>query len=129
MTRGEIRYRERARQINDYSCLRYGKITPTDIDGLLDFGNKLFVFIEVKYKRKAMDRGQELALERVCDGLFYAGLASYVIECSHAVANPSIDVDVAECVVIRYRFKRQWRTPKKAISVRAAIDKLRGIHL
>lgn len=47
--RGIIRHRRRRLQVNDFSVLRYGRITPTDIDGFLDFGGRAFVFIELKH--------------------------------------------------------------------------------
>jgi len=40
--RGKIEHRDRARQIRDFSNLRYGNITPTDIDGLIEYQNKCF---------------------------------------------------------------------------------------
>ncbi len=37
-------------QFNDFSGLRYGSIYPTDIDGLIEIQDKLFIFIELKYQ-------------------------------------------------------------------------------
>ena len=44
--RGVIRNRQFAQQLRDFSGLRFGKITPTDIDGFMDFGDRLFVVLE-----------------------------------------------------------------------------------
>ena len=33
----------------DFTGLRWGKITPTDIDGFVEIRDKAYVFIEVKY--------------------------------------------------------------------------------
>ena len=57
--RGKIGNRRRALQIRDFTGLRWGNITPTDIDALIDFGDKVFVFIEVKKKGLLflMDKG------------------------------------------------------------------------
>lgn len=65
--RGVIRNREYAKQLKDFSGLRYGKITPTDIDGFLDFGDQLFVVVEGKHAGSAIQTGQRLALERLVD--------------------------------------------------------------
>jgi len=59
-----IKNREAAKQINDFSGLSWGKITPTDIDGFVEFGGKLFVCMECKYKNAEMGKGQKLALLR-----------------------------------------------------------------
>ena len=55
--RGKIRNREYAQILRDLTGLRWGKITPTDIDSFLDFGNKACVFIESKFKGKPLAVG------------------------------------------------------------------------
>jgi len=37
-----IRNEDFMRQIKEFSGMRFGRISPTDIDCFLDFGNKLF---------------------------------------------------------------------------------------
>jgi hypothetical protein len=46
--RGVIRDVKYASEWRDYSGLCYGTITPTDLDGLIDFRNRLFILIEIK---------------------------------------------------------------------------------
>ena len=46
--RGKIRDATLIDRLRDFSGLRYGRITPTDIDAFMEFGNKAFVFIEAK---------------------------------------------------------------------------------
>lgn len=65
--RGKIENRNRARQIIDFSGLQYGKITPTDIDGLIEYHDKAILLLEFKYADAEMPRGQKVALERMCD--------------------------------------------------------------
>ena len=38
--RGATTYKERAKQGRDFTGLRYGNITPTDIDGLIEYHGK-----------------------------------------------------------------------------------------
>jgi len=120
--RGEIRTPEYALQVRDFTGLRYGKITPTDIDGFIDFDNKLFIFLEPKYKGKGVDRGQELALERLCDACRKAGVRSVVIVADHE-ASPPAPIPCAACVV-RVIYDGTWRPPNFPITVRKAIDYL-----
>jgi len=105
--------------------LTYGKITPTDIDGFLDFGNKLFVFIEVKYGDAALPTGQRLALERICDACQKAGIVSVVAIASHDSATQ--DIDVAGAMVTRYRYDGKWQNfkPGDGYTVRQFIDRMR----
>ena len=45
--RGVITNRARARQIRDFSGLQIGTITPTDLDGLIEFHDECFIFCEI----------------------------------------------------------------------------------
>lgn len=109
-TRGTIRNRKFYNQIKDYSNLRWGNITPTDIDGFIDFGNKLFVLIELKYSGGDLEKGQELALERLTDDRDLIGRHSI---CIVATYDTDGDVDVAKCSVERVRTKNRWIHFKK----------------
>ena len=102
--RGVIKNRKFASQIRDFSGLRFGNITPTDIDGLIEYKNMAFIFIELKYKDAVLPLGQRLALERLCDGLIKSSL---LIVASHD-KGPDEDIDVAKSIVSEIRFKRQW---------------------
>jgi hypothetical protein len=42
----------RKQQINDFSELRFGNITPTDMDGCIECKDKAYIFIEIKYMNK-----------------------------------------------------------------------------
>lgn len=64
--RGKIRNREHV-PVKDFSGLRYGKITPTDIDGFVEFKDKIFILLELKFGDSVLKYGQRTALERGCD--------------------------------------------------------------
>jgi len=119
--RGKIRNREYASQIRDFSGLRYGTITPTDVDMAIDFGNQAFVWAELKYGDNAMPPGQRLFLERVNDALERAGIPSYVLSITH---NDTGDIDVANARVVEYRSGGEWRKPRGQITVRDAVTKI-----
>jgi len=118
-----IRNREYMKQIKDFSGLKFGKITPTDIDGFLDFGDKLFIIIEVKFNNSILPMGQRLALERLCDNLQNAKKETYLLIARHS---SNSDIDVAKCRLIKYRYNKKWRHPKENITIRAVIDRLLG---
>ena len=130
MQRGKIVNRNRAAQIRDFTGLCFGNITPTDIDGLLDFGNKLFVLIEAKVDDTELPYGQRLALERLCDGLEVAGKMSIVLIVTHHTT-PDQDIDVANCQVVHCRYRGRWIEPEKPMTCREAIELFRnlaGVH-
>lgn len=124
--RGVIRNRAFAAQLRDFSGLRYGKITPTDIDGFMDFGDRLFVFIESKYGGASLPYGQMLAIQRLVDACHnpprrYAA----AIICDHHQAG---DVDFAATTVRTYRWGGVWRKPMQSgVTTRQAIDRLVAI--
>ena len=119
--RGEIQHRERARQLRDFSGLRWHNITPTDIDGFVEFRDRLFVFFEAKLKGKDVPQGQRKALERLCDIVSETGRLSAALILEHETM-PVEDIDFASCPVCEYRYNGKWNEPIKAITCKAAID-------
>ena len=103
--RGVINHRERARQINDFRNLIYGSITPTDIDGLIEYQNKAYILIEIKYDDAEMPGGQRKALIRMIDDFTKAGKKSILIVAEHYISNWEQDVDVAACRVRKYYYR------------------------
>jgi len=107
--RGEINNRDRAKQLRDYSGLCYGNITPTDIDGLIEYKNTAYIIIELKYMDVEIQFGQGLALERLVDDLEHKGKPTLCIISSHNQHNPKKDIDVAKTQVVKFRLKNEWR--------------------
>lgn len=102
---GKIRNRQYGTQLRDFSGLRFGNITPTDVDGLIEYKNWGYVLIETKYRDNELPDGQRLALERLCDDLQRIKPTLLIIA-SHETNG---DIDVAEISVAEYRFKGKWR--------------------
>lgn len=116
-----IKNRKFLTQVKDFSNLRFGSIYPTDIDGFIDFKNKLFVFIEAKFGTSALKGGQRLALERLCDSCQGEHRDSFVIVASHDSEN---DIDISSAIVTIMRHKNQWKQLKKKITVKEVIIQL-----
>jgi len=104
--RGKIRNRKYSTQVNDFSKMRWKNITPTDIDGLIDFGNKLFVLFELKYDNHEVPYGQRLAIERIVDNLKKPAIG---IIASHKDEG---DVQVHDTSVVEFRYNRKWHKGK-----------------
>lgn len=92
----------------DFSGIRYGNITPTDVDGLIEYHNKAVVFLEYKCDSAEMPYGQKLALERVATNNHIAGKKSTVFVCEHNVHDCEQDVDAAEAVVRDFYYDGVW---------------------
>lgn len=121
--RGEIQNRERARQLRDFTGLRFGSITPTDIDGFVEFRDRLFVWIEAKLAGVPIEIGQRKALERQCDAIAETGRMAVVLVVEHDT-EPTEDIDFASCPVREWRYLGEWRQPLRPIACREAIDRL-----
>lgn len=118
MLRGEAYNVGRATQVRDFTGLCFDAITPTDIDAFIDFGNRLFVFIEAKVHGAELPRGQRLALERLCDS---QRVRTFVLIVSHE-SPPQEPIDFAQASVVEYRYKRRWIVPARLYSCRALVE-------
>lgn len=124
--RGKMSYRERGRQINDFSGLVFERnITPTDIDAMIDFAGKLFVYIELKYGNAPMPPGQRRALEAAVKSHNAAKNKAFAILARHTVENPEDDVDVSIVMVDSYYNGKSWRPPLEPLTVREAVDAIK----
>ena len=100
-------HRDRAKQLINFDGLVDGKKYPTDIDGLIEWKDRGFIFIECKRGGKALPFGQQLALERLASGLTSAGKPSIVVVAEHDT-NPSEDIELADCQVRKLYWKGGW---------------------
>jgi len=121
--RGKIRDRDSATQVRDFTGLQFGTITPTDINSFADFLNKIFIFIEAKYGEAELPYGQQLAFERLCDACQKGGLETYFFIAEHHEVTTN-DIDFANCIIRKFRYKGEWRSPKKETTVRYAIEQI-----
>ena len=65
-SRGSIKYLDRYKQLISYEgMVRHRGITPTDIDGFIDYSGNVFLYLECKLLSKELDIGQRKALENV----------------------------------------------------------------
>lgn len=122
IARGVIKHVDRKQQINDFSGLLFGKITPTDIDGVIEYQDKAYVFIEVKYGDADLPYGQKLALQRLVIDTIKSGKKSIIVVVQHEVKDTSESVNVSECKVRCYFYNNEWVYPRKVYSTRRLIE-------
>ena len=109
--RGIIQFPDKAKQLIRFDGLRYGSITPTDIDGFAEIHNKATIFIELKYcefpNRIYLPYGQRLALTRTVDDIERSGKLARLFVCSHNIPAPN-DVFLKDANVRFIYFKNTW---------------------
>ena len=124
-TRGVIRNRQFASQLRLFEGLKWGTITPTDIDGLIDFSGEAFVFIETKRAGSSLPLGQRIALEHLTDLINATGTPCVALVAVHTSDG---DIRVADCEVVEYRFRGMWNKPPRPMTVWDAVDSFRLRH-
>jgi hypothetical protein len=108
--RGNIKHKARAQQINSFSGLiRRRNITPTDIDGLIDYNGKAFIILEGKYGDAKILRGQKLALENLAKAINSGNKIVTVLIYRHFI-DVDNEVDVCNQIVSEIFFKNKWTT-------------------
>lgn len=113
--RGEIHSPDRARQLRDFSGLRFGNITPTDIDGLIEYHDKAYILIETKLKGNQLEIGQRLALERITDTLGRVKRSICLIA-EHEHYDVKENINVANSIIVEIRYNNKWQYPKELIT-------------
>jgi len=109
--RGKAHTPSRSTQARDFSGLRYGKITPTDLDAMIEYKDSGWVLIEVKADENEMPFGQKLALERLCDDLEKTKPTLLIVAKHHNSIDE--DIDFAGATVTAYRYKGSWYPDKR----------------
>ena len=120
---GMLLYKDRARQLIDFSSLSWGKVHPTDIDGVMEFNGKKLVLMELKEEGRRVDMGQRLTLEHIADNWKSTeGNDAIVIYSEHNIYNTDEDVDIGETMVKevywnkkRYNYEDQNRTVRSVV--------------
>lgn len=120
MDRGKIRNKEYAQQIVDFEGLQWGTITPTDIDGCIEYKDKAFIFFESKHRGKELEGGQKLAFERLINDLGEKKPAILIFAWHDN--EPNTDIKIASCEVVRCYFQKKWRAEKSKRRVKEFCD-------
>ena len=106
--RGDIIHRERAKQIISFSRLiRHRNITPTDIDGFIDYNGNAFIYMDAKLEGKEIDFGQKKAFENLTHSHGLAKHATCAIIFRHNTP-PEEDIQAHECYVDDYYGNFNW---------------------
>ncbi len=125
---GKIRYPGRAFQHIDFSGIKYGNATPSNVDGVLELDGKLFVILEYKHdSAQAMSKGQRMMIERITDGLDSGGKYSIAVIGTHS-SPIGQEIDGANSRAVEIRWKGEWKAMTgKNFTVKDCID--RAYHI
>lgn len=122
---GAYKNANRGRQLLLFTDLNYdANVAPMDLDGLIEYHNKKRVLIEVKLQNTPVPYGERIALERMVNDFSIAGKETIAIIADHKVFDTKEDVLVKDCIVreLYHSRERQWRPPKKMMTVQMLLD-------
>lgn len=116
---GVINHADRARQLMLFKgIVRHRRISPTDLDGLIDYNGEAFIILEGKVKGTKLQTGQRKAIENLCKALSKFSIA-LVFE--HKTPTTE-DVIVKDCIVTKVYEDDNWRVPETKRTVLEAIE-------
>ena len=130
MERGVYQSTKRGRQLLLFDGFQYGSITPTDIDGAIDYHGSVWVLFEAKMVGKDVPRGQRVALERLIQGFRRAHTHGIAMIVEHDITDCGRDIYVRECAVreIYTTETMRWRPPKWPITAKGMADAYIGYY-
>lgn len=99
---------KRIKQVISFDGMRYGTITPTDIDLCIEYHDKAVVLLEYKLKGYGMPKGQRICLERIANDIERSGREATVMLCEHDVADVNQPVKGGDARVKAIYYKHQW---------------------
>jgi len=120
--RGAIAHPDRARQLINFEGLNFGTITPTDLDGLIDYHNQQFAFLEIKSAGVPLLYGQQTAFERIVDRIEMSGARAALFFAHHTVRDCDQQIDAARTLVIAFYESRRWSSFPGIWTLRQALD-------
>ena len=123
--RGVIHSEGRAKQLIYFKGLEYGDITPTDIDGIIEYRDKFWIVYEVKHNDAPFSKGQRLALERFIGNADKADKYGIALVAEHNISDVSQPVYLTDCKVrmIYTTENKTWHKPETEMTVKEISDK------
>lgn len=115
----QIRNREQARQLTLFHGLRFDTISPTNVDAFVEFGGRLFVFVETKREGAALPVGQLIALKRLCDACQSESREAIVVLTRHDTQG---DIDLALTRVEKFWHRGRWHRTNGDWTLRELLD-------
>lgn len=106
-------YTDRGKQLICFDgIINEGKLGATDIDAIIEYKDKAYIFFEVKLVDAPMPDGQRLALQRLVDDIGSMGKKAVAAVVTHWT-RPEEDIQLQHCLVreVYVSSERKWRTP------------------
>lgn len=127
--RGIIQNKSRFKQPISFEGMTHNDISPTDIDAIIDYGNKCFILYEVKYEDAPIPCGQAIAFERIVRALRSTGVAAFALHCRHHVSSTDEPIVLADTEVVAFfdNTSPYWRKFDNPINTKMFTESIMSI--
>lgn len=112
-----------AKQLISFDNMKYGKIYPSDVDAFIEYRDKLYILIELKYKNATLPIGQKLMIERLIDRLNETDCLAVAFVCSHETKYDT-NIDLASCKIEKIRWNKKWINDTHFKNIKEGVDYL-----
>ena len=115
-----IKNKARLLQPVNFEGLRSGSMLASDIDAVMEYGDRLFIFVELKRPGIGMPTGQRIMYERMSRAISESPKReAYTILAENNEDDPEKPVDLAHCKVSCYfdGTQKKWLTAIKPLNV------------
>ena len=115
-----IKNKARLLQPVDFEGLRSGVMLASDIDAVMEYGDRLFIFVELKRPGTGMPTGQRIMYERMSRAISESPKReAYTILAENNEDDTEKAVDLAHCNVTAFfdGTQKKWLTPTHNINV------------
>lgn len=99
---------------------QWGKKSFTDIDAMIEYKDKYYIFIEVKHTNGKLTTGQKILLERLVDSISNKKRKAIALVAKHSVRYPE-NIELTDCEVTDFYYKGVWKKPKKLTRVNEVV--------
>lgn len=86
-------------------------MSPTDVDALIEIGDRGYIVVELKRPNAKFPTGQRLALERMVNDFIAVGKKAVLLLAENYAEDPEEDVIVANCKIIK-QYNGTWIPPR-----------------
>lgn len=116
--RGIFHNRDRAKQLIKFEGIKFGKITPTDIDFFIEYKDALRIVGDYKYGDAELPIGQRLLLQRLVNDFTKINKPSIAFVARHFIKDSNSDVDGVNCEIDETYFDGNWIKSNKKCTVK-----------
>lgn len=115
------------RKFNILTGIKFGAVRPMDIDGFIELRDKVFIFIETKFKNSSMSTAQRTALSRLVDAIHNPPHKfAYLLIAIHN--DDGVDIEVADARLEQTYTDKKWFPDMRELTIYQSVEAIIKKH-